>query len=348
MLDPDKLFDAIPHKKWKRKIPPRKILVIRFQALGDTVITLPYLHSLKRQHPQLEIHFLTRREVCSIPQHSGIFDRVFVLEGKRNVKRQFLFGLMSLPWLMMHRYDVVIDLQNNRISRFLRKMLRPPAWSAFDRLSPLSAALRTKLTIESCGVWNVHLDKSIRVNKNVNDLLMNNGWKSSHQLVVLNPAGAFPSRNWPIENYVHFARLWLNDFPETKFVLLLMPALADKAKQIAGALGNTCINLTGKANQLEAFSIIEKCSLMLSEDSGLMHMAWVQGVPTIGLFSSSRKDWSAPQGDWSVCMDSSDLECGPCHLRECKYGDNHCLTRYTPGHIFKVAHPLVKRELFHA
>lgn len=346
MLDLRHPFKTIPHKRWAKQRPPRKILVIRLQAMGDMVITLPYLHSLRRQHPQLEIHFLTRREVGSIPQQSGIFDRVFFLDGDRNPRKQFIHALIQFPLLLLQRYDVVVDLQNNKVSKFVRQGLNASAWSAFDTHSPVSAGLRTKLTLEAPGTWNVHLDKTIRVDCNVNDLLMNNGWINNHQLVVLNPAGAFQSRQWPIEYYIQFARLWLRDFPDTQFVLLLMPHLKEKAEQIARALGPACIDLTGKANPVQAFAVVEKCSFMLSEDSGLMHMAWVQGIPTLGLFSSSRKEWSAPQGNWSACLDSSDLECGPCDLVICKFGDNRCLTRYSPAKIFDTALALIRREAF--
>ena len=126
-------------------------------------------------------------------------------------------------------------------------------------------------------------------------LLLRNGFIPGNQIVVLNPAGFCPSRNWPLANYVAFARSWVQHVNErTVFVLLLMPAHSAKAKYIRAELGNLCIDLTGKADQVEAFEIVSESSLMLSEDSGLMHMAWIQDIPTVALFSSSRKDWSAP------------------------------------------------------
>jgi ADP-heptose:LPS heptosyltransferase len=112
-----------------------------------------------------------------------------------------------------------------------------------------------------------------------------------------------------------------------------MPSKRAKATEISTALGEHCIDLTGRADQLEAFAIVGRARFVLSEDSGLMHMAWTQGTPTLALFSDSRRDWSAPQGSWSDCLDSSDLPCGPCGLPVCKFGDNRCLTRYpaAPG-----------------
>jgi heptosyltransferase-2 len=81
--------------------------------------------------------------------------------------------------------------------------------------------------------------------------------------------------------------------------------------------------------------------LMLTEDSGLMHMAWVQGVPTVALFGSSPSYWSAPMGIWSRCLNSSDLPCGDCFLNECKFGDVHCLTRFTPQQVVEEAESLL-------
>jgi heptosyltransferase II len=333
---------SVDFKAWSGSAPPRKILAIRLQALGDTIITLPYLNSLKNQFPDLQIHFLTRAEVAQIPQHVIFFDKVITLGGGRNAKLQFLLAVLKLPLLWMQRYDAVLDLQCNRISTFVRIMLRPKAWSVFDRFSLQSAGKRTKDTIDCISIGNVSLNTNIKVDIDVESLLVSNHWKTGNQLVVLNPAGAFPSRNWPIQNYVEFAKLWLDHYPNTQFVILLLPALADKARHIVTALGEKCIDLTGKADQLQAFAVIKKASFVLSEDSGLMHMAWVQGVPTIALFSSSKKVWSAPQGSWSHCFDSADLECGPCMQEICKYGDNRCLTRNSPSIVFEKA-----KELLH-
>ena len=87
----------------------------------------------------------------------------------------------------------------------------------------------------------------------------------------------------------------------------------------------------------DAYAIMKKIKLVLSEDSGLMHFAWVSGTPTLALFGSTRSDWSRPLGKYSMLLDSSDLPCGNCLLVHCRYGDVHCLTRYTPEFVFKKA-----------
>jgi ADP-heptose:LPS heptosyltransferase len=335
-------------KPWRAASPPRKVLAIRLQALGDTIITLPYLLDLKRRNPQIELHFMTLESADAIPRGVGFFDRVFTIRGGRSARWQFLRALSLLPFLGWQRYDVVIDLQNHRWSRIVRRLLAPAAWSAFDRFSPLPHGERARQTIEAAGPWQVSLDTRLHIPGGADraaKLLRAHGWKEDHDLVVLNPAGYGSSRSWPLESYCEFARTWRRvRNPRTQFVLLLVPALRDRANFIAAALGEHCIDLTGHAGQQDAFCVLRQCALVLTEDSGLGHMAWVQGVPTLALFSSSRRDWSAPQGSWSDCLDSSDLECGPCGLPECKYGDNRCLTRYEPRFVVARASALLDAQ----
>ena len=331
---------AIHARRWNGVKPPEKILVIRFQALGDTIITLPYIHSIRKQFPNIRIDLFTRKEVSAIPRHLGIFDNVLEIAGPRNAKAQLLLAILKIPKLLMHGYDAVIDLQNNRVSRIVRKLLRPKSWASFDRYSPQSAGERTRNTVEALWHWTI-IAENISLHSSaseVDGLLKRCGAKSGHELVILNPAGYCSSRNWPLRNYVDFARKWLEEVqPLTQFVLLLLPAHRASADYLKEQIGEHCIDLTGMADQLQAFQIVGRSALMLSEDSGLMHMAWTQGVPTIALFSSSRKDWSAPQGSRSVCLDSSDMSCGPCGLETCLYGDNRCLTRYSPEFVLAQA-----------
>lgn len=320
---------------------------MRFQALGDTIATLPYLLNIKRQFPEIELHFLTRKEVSSIPRDVELFDKVIAIGGKRSLKLQLVIILLKLPWLWMQRYDAVIDLQDHTISKLVRKLLFIKAWSEFDKSSPLPAGERTRLTIEALWSWKISLDPHFKIRSALQalELLNRKGRMPGHDLIVLNPAGYCPSRNWPLESYVSFSKRWLENVnPLTQFVLLLLPSQRMKSDYIKNALDRNCIDLTGEADQVQAFSIIKECTLMLSEDSGLMHMAWTQGVPTLALFSSSRKDWSTPLGDRSTCLDSADLECGPCGLEVCLYNDNRCLTRYSPEFLVQQAKALLGKN----
>jgi heptosyltransferase-2 len=333
----------IRHKPWMESRKPKKILAMRFQALGDLMITLPYLQSLKEKIPGLQIDLLTRTNVSEIPKNLKLFERVYSIRG-RTGKIQFLFSMLLMPYLLFQKYDVVIDLQNHRVSKIIRKLLRSKTWSEFDRSSKILAGERTRRTIDSLLISKSFISTNIQLKQNFNieDKLKSNGWRNDYSLIILNPAGAFTSRNWPSENYILFVKLWLAKNPSTQFLMLGLGTLKPKADQLKKELDSYFIDLTGNTSMIEAFAIVKKASLILTEDSGLMHMAWVQGVSTIALFGSSPSYWSSPLGKWSRCFNSADLPCGDCYMQECKFGDVHCLTRYSPQMIVEEAEILLK------
>jgi heptosyltransferase-2 len=334
-------------KPWKGQSNPTKILVMRFQAMGDMVITLPYLQDLKDQLPDTEIHFLTRKEVSDIPEKLEMFSRVIVIRGGRNKILQLLLSLRWIPFLWWQRYDVILDLQNHRLSRIIRKLLIVKYWSEFDRNSPVSAGERTQVAINSSAVAIVKIANSIKFQwQPVEEKMKSNGWQQGKPFIILNPAGGFESRNWPIEYYSDFAKRWLKKDPGMQFMVIGLPSLFKKITLLKNKLGNSLIDLTGVTTPSEAYQIVRRAKLVLSEDSGLMHMAWTQRIPTVAIFGSTPSVWSTPLGDWSYCFNSSDLPCGNCFLEKCKFNDNHCLTRWTGETVFEKSVELTPAPLF--
>lgn len=340
-------------KPWANINKPKRILVIRLQATGDMVVALPYIQFLKRSLPKYTvIDFLIREEAAAIPRNMELFDNVYSWGGKRrSVKKQSLRAIAMLPRLLMRRYDVVIDLQNNQITRMVRRVLMPKAWSEFDRFSAIPAGERYRLTIEAAGLGPNYADSNFTLKPipGTTELLYQNGWNGTSDIVIINPAAAFKTRNWPIANYAEFMKLWVGRWPQTQFLMTGVGAMAEKATYLKEGMGDHLINLVNKTSIEQAFAIVQKAKFVLSEDSGLMHMAWSSGIPTMALFGGTRSDWARPLGPHTDFVDSSDLSCGNCMLKICKFGDNHCMTRYTPEFIFGRAsdllNSLVQKEM---
>jgi ADP-heptose:LPS heptosyltransferase len=322
-----------------------RILAIRLQATGDVVITLPYLNSLKRLLPEAELDLLTREETAPIPRSLELFSHVYALGGGRSFKRQCLSTATLVPRLLARGYDTVLDLQNNEISRWVTFALRPERRCLFDKGGPSPAGERTRLAIEESGIGPVGIDTDLRLrDENAGSTLLgSSGFRPEDRLVILNPAGAFPSRNWPLPSYVRFARAFQEmDSRPVKFLVLGLPGLRRKAEYLRAELGRDLLDLVGRTTQDEAFALVREADLVLSEDSGLMHMSWVAGVPTLALFGSSRGDWSRPLGERSLSLDSSDLDCRFCMEAECRFGDVRCLTRRDPREVAELAIQLMK------
>ena len=340
--------ESVRSVPWSDRTHPKKILAIRFQALGDTVITLPYLQALRSIWPSSRFHFLTREEFSDLPRAMKMFDTVYTIGGGRDQTRQFGNAVRLIPRLRKEQYDVVIDLQRNMLSRMLRQLMRPKSFSEFDRFSLNTAGDRTRKTINNLGAEPVpELLPRLDLRENLRGLSILNaaGYNPERKLIVLNPAGSFVTKCWPLDHFIGFANGWIKNIDaDVQFLMLGTELVREKARYLKEKLGNKIINLVEKTTPSDAFTIIQKAELVVSEDSGLMHMAWVAQVPVVALFGSTRSVWSKPIGQRSVCLDSSDLECGECLQPTCRFGDVRCLSRYSAEFVAETARTLLDKK----
>lgn len=331
-------------RPWSGAEPPRRILAIRLHALGDTLITLPYLNALRRRLPGARLDFLTRVEVAEIPRCVRLFDDVVEIGGGRDPRAIALHALRLVPRLRRRRYDLVLDLQRSRVSRTVRHLLRPRAWTEFDRTSPLLAGERTRLTIEAAGVGplDVRPDLELVEPESGTRPLRAAGWDGAGELVVLNPAGSLSGRAWPLDAWARFAELWSAERGGSPwYVVLGLPHMAGPAGRLKARLGGRMLDLAGRTTAAEAFALVRRAALVLSEDSGLMHMAWVAGAPTLGLFGASKGAWARPHGSYADWIRACVLADGSCLGKGCRAGPPSCLERLPPEAVVARARALL-------
>lgn len=321
--------ETIRSRAWKGRRPPRKILVIRYQALGDVFATFPFVSDLRTRFPEAQIDLIVREDYADLPARMSMFHKVYPLRRTGSgwgVLRAF-FRLW--PRLFFTRYDVVLDLQRNRQSRFFRRTLIPKAWAEFDRFSPVSVVSRVQWSVEQLGLGDSRMDFSFArdfpMDDTIRGLLLENGWDGRKSLAVLNPAGAFVTRNWPLEKYDALMREWRQYDQDTQFVIMGLSGLMPRAQALKAEGGDFLIDLVGKTTIAQAYGIVLQSKWMLTEDSGLGHFAWMSGIPTVMLLGSTRSDWTAPVGAHTAFFDSSHLACGNCMRETCMYETVKCM-----------------------
>jgi ADP-heptose:LPS heptosyltransferase len=125
---------------------------------------------------------------------------------------------------------------------------------------------------------------------------------------------------------VEFCRLWAKRRARpVRFLLLGLPRIAGRAAFLREKVGEDVIDLVGRDTPGEAFAILQRATLVLSEDSGLMHLAWVAGAPTLALFGASRTAWARPHGNYGAVIASCREPDGGCLHGVCLAGSPHCL-----------------------
>jgi heptosyltransferase II len=313
---------------------PSRILVIRLHAIGDIAVTLPSVVALRRNYPSSTIDLLTTRAGADLVAALELFDRVWTIADAGS--SGLTMDLEMAARLRGLRYDFVIDLQRNRRSRLVRRLSGARWWTEFDRFSPVPAGTRVLAAFNDGGIPGIipchrlpFRDNQLRAARL---LLHSRGWNGERPLLVLNPAGLWPSRRWQVGSYIEAGRLFVERHAGT-VLCLGTGRILDAARAMSEALGKRCIVVANETTLAQAFAILALSTGMISDDSGLMHMAWAAGIPTVALFGSTDFRQSAPVGDHARVLHSGDLPCGACAEANCRFGDTHCLTRYSPESV---------------
>ena len=312
-------------------ISVKRILIIRLHAFGDTLIILPYVNGLKKRHPDYDLDLLTLSAHAEIPRALSAFRQVIALPGGRSQAKIALHVLIRRIMDLRVSYDYILDLQNNKVSRVVSLLYPRATVFRFEKYASLFAGKRYLQTVHQLAPCvEPAFDLGVGMKEDMQALES----KENRKWIVINPAGFFKTRNWPIEYYEDLmSRLVRRWDDRVRFLLLGDKRIVKKARTLQDRCPDHVINLVNKTSQVEALCVLSKCDLVVSEDSGLGHMAWIQGVKTLFLFGSTRSDWTAPPYPHVYSFTSSDLSCGDCMKPECIFGDVHCLVRYTPDMI---------------
>jgi heptosyltransferase-2 len=317
-------------------------LVIAPQWIGDAVMTEPLLRRLRARGERLTVGALPWvapvyqamphvDEVIAFPfQHGGLqlkarrllgkqlhgrFDTAYVLPN--SLKSALLPFLASVPKRVGYLGEARVGLLTHRLRN---PKAKPPMVAFYSALSgePGIEDDQPRLALPDA---------------DVEAALQKHGLQRGGYVVIAPGAEYGPAKRWP--HFGPFAALV--DQP----VLLLGSAKeADLCEAIAGQAPQQCRNLAGKTSLLEAFALTAGAGHVVSNDSGLMHVAAAFGVPQVALFGSSSPLHTPPLNERAqVVWLKQDpeylppLDCSPCFERVCPLGHFRCLTDVAPQRV---------------
>ena len=150
-------------------------------------------------------------------------------------------------------------------------------------------------------------------------------------ILALCPGAEFgPAKRWPAEHYGELARRKLAD--GWKVWIFGSDNDQGPAAQIQASTGSACTDLTGRTSLGEAIDLMSVVSTVVTNDSGLMHVAAALGRPLVALFGSSSDRFTPPMGS-KVKTVSLGLACSPCFKRECPLVHLDCLNKLMPERV---------------
>ena len=332
-----------------------KILILKPSSLGDVVQALPVLRLIKRHLPGSEIHWWIDSRLAPLLEGDPDLASVVLFERQRWVSpRHWPEMWRSIRWLRRQAFDRVIDLQcllrsgvfawvtNGKLSIGLDDP-REGARGFYDiivrRPSALTHAVDWYLgVLPPLGVpvdgdfqWipeRPALAESVRRKWPVGNAC----W------IAIQPGARWPNKRWPAESYAELVRLLAAANPDLNFVILGDAEDCSLGEVIAGVNDARCLDLTGKVSLPEMVEWIRLSKLMVTNDTGPMHIAAALGTPVVALFGPTEPRRTGPYRQLEHVV-RIDLPCAPCMSPRCRYVKPlECLRAIQPAAILDVVH----------
>lgn len=330
-----------------------KFLIIRFSSIGDIVLTTPVVRCLRKQVPDAEIHFLTKQSFRGILSSNPYIDKIHVLADS--------FELM-LHELQTEEYDYIIDLHHNLRTLRIKRFLKNVKSFSFNKLNVEKFVLtnlkinmlpdkhivdRNMETLRSFGVTNdgEGLDYFIPAA----DVVDNKDLPTSHLhgYIAVVIGAALATKQLPLHKLKELCAAI--DHP-----LILLGGKEDHAngKAIEAMDDVKIYNACGKFSLNESADLVRRSKLVITHDTGLMHIAaalqkpiisvWGNTIPKFGMYPYYGK-YSKQHYD---VVEVNKLWCRPCSkigYKKCPMGHFKCMENITVAEIAMLALHRIKQ-----
>lgn len=300
-----------------RKQPPSEVtslLLIRPGGIGDAVLLAPVIRSLKQFYPAIQITVLAEK------RNAGVFSLVSGVAMLFNYDRP-----AELIHVLRRSYDVVIDTEQwHRLSSVVARLVSAPVkigFSTNERLRMFTHSLPYSHDDYEVASFT-HLLKPVGIDTETvvygvpflfvpNDAISKAAtlleMLHGQPFVAIFPGASITERQWGADRFRRVAEL----LTTSGINLVVVGGKEDRQAggEIAG--GGLALNLAGLTSLSETAAVIRKSALLLSGDSGVLHIAAGLGVPTVSLFGPGRAKKWAPRGEHHIVI-NKELPCSPC------------------------------------
>jgi lipopolysaccharide heptosyltransferase I len=329
-----------------------RILIIRLSALGDIVHTLPAVRLLKKHLPGCRITWAVERASAGLLRGYEGIDELLVSDRSEwigllragSFREAAARGRDFAAQLRSREYDLVLDFQGlfksavlAGLSRGSRKLgfagARELAPLFYSELAPAPdfnehAITRHMGLLRHLGLpdgppefsrlWGPEDERA------VTELLAENGIGPDDRLAVVHPDSAWPTKRWPAASLAAAADGLRKRFSVRIVFVGAGPAREQAATIMAGMHGPS-LDLTGRTGLRELAFLLSRASLVLSTDSGPLHLACAVGAPAVALFGPTAPGRTGPFGRRCTVV-SKGLSCSPCFKRKaCPLGHHRCM-----------------------
>jgi ADP-heptose:LPS heptosyltransferase len=321
---------------------PKKILVIQFRQIGDVLLCSPAARVLKDNFPQAKLDLLVQPPSDQALARNPAIDELLVYDPGR-----------PLHWALAVRrrgYDLIVDFMSNPRSAVITalsgaRVKAGPAYTCSSWAYNLKLELRPG-QIEYNPFFKIDLLRQLGL-KNIfypapeffpapGDLEWAAGVTAGlkRPLILIAPASRRETRRWPAEHYARLAAL-AAEKRNASVLVLWGPGERPLAEEVARLAAHPSVGVSPETATLSRLSaLLKQAVLLVSNCSGTKHLAQASGVPTLGIYGSSRPEsWTLPDDARHRVVRSGGMACIACQKSECSLGIR-CLKELQPDTVF--------------
>jgi len=312
-----------------------KILVVRFSSIGDIVLTTPVLRCLKQQLENTEIHFFTKKQFSSILEGNSHVDKIITMTDSINE---------VIESLKAEKYDHVVDLHNNIRTLSLKKKLNLPAttfpklnWKKWllvkfkkNRMPDVHVVDRYFEAVYSIGikkdnglgVFNISDDQKVNVQKEFGI--------APKEFICIAIGAKFRTKQMPKELLISIIK------GVNKPIVLIGDDTDESiALEITSSSAQKVYNACGKYNLKGSASIVGQGSKLLTNDTGMMHIAACLNIPVVSVWGNTVPElgmypYYPGRKEMYRIHEVKDLSCRPCSkigYQKCPKGHFKCMNQ---------------------
>ncbi|MCX5849110.1 MAG: lipopolysaccharide heptosyltransferase II [Deltaproteobacteria bacterium] len=332
-----------------------KILIRGTNWIGDAILTLPAVASIRATYPRAHIAVLAKPWVADIYKVFSAVDEIIIYENKFDTPT----GVFRLARTLKRReFNAAILLQNAIEAAIIAVAAGIPLRAGYDsdaRGLLLTHRVRRTEEIKKVHQIDYYLEMvkalgCVSVNREMNletkislldaqEVLRKFIPETKKSIIGIAPGATYgPAKRWFSDRFAAVADK-LDEKFSTQGILLGGKADGETVQEVQKMARVELINLAGKTTLLEAIYLISQCKLFISNDSGLMHIAGALNIPTVAIFGSTNPVTTSPVGNKSIIV-RKEVSCSPCLKEKCPT-DFRCMKLISVEDVLQVAQNLL-------
>ncbi|MBI3189373.1 MAG: lipopolysaccharide heptosyltransferase II [Ignavibacteriales bacterium] len=325
-----------------------KILIIRLSSLGDIVLTSPLVRSLRSRFPRAQIDFLVKEQYADLVKFNPNLSSVIEMRLGDWDELQTLVNQVQ-----SEKYDLLVDLHNSLRSRYIRIlskarrrvivnkrsvarfMLVNFKWNFYDGIIPV-----TERYLETCAPFGPRGDGNgpeVFIPEQTIETMVSyvSKFKLERYKLVFGfaPSAKHFTKRWLPERFIELGAYAAKEL-NAKVIIFggkeEATACEDISQMINMQVGAPASeSVAGKISLIESIALLDYCQLVVSNDSGMMHLAQARNRNLVAVFGSTVKEFGFfPTTSNSKVLEASEVKCRPCsHIgrAECPKGHFNCM-----------------------